>query len=274
MSLVPFCHVTDFAASIAGGMVVDESIMLGLAEAGNLACLKYAIETAGTPVNPEVKRRLARMGHGDAVRYLHATHHTLPYVMMVGAVEGDHTELLDFLWNRCECQFDTCLLHLAAYHGSSGCLSLLHNMGVAWIEDVADTAAARGHLACLQYALMHGCPMSSRAFKRAVRCGRTDTVRYLLENKLIDKEIMIRLPLDYGDDHLECVKMAHEHGCVVDTALLREAVRTLLVPKWRAHVRLARPICLYWCEQAAITSCGPTGAGRKRDRAAFEADFA
>jgi len=49
-------------------------------------------------------------------------------------------------------------------------------------------------------------------------------------------------------------------------------VREVLIPKWREVVRV-RPIALYWCELAGRTSYSVGGAGRKRDREEYEADF-
>ena len=40
-----------------------------------------------------------------------------------------------------------------------------------------------------------------------------------------------------------------------------------------AHVR-TRGVGMYWLGCATETACAPGGAGRKRDRAAFEAEFA
>ena len=45
--------------------------------------------------------------------------------------------------------------------------------------------------------------------------------------------------------------------------------------KWRAVVtwmNAVRPYGWHWVEQHAILTCAPGGAGRKRDRAAYEAD--
>lgn len=58
------------------------------------------------------------------------------------------------------------------------------------------------------------------------------------------------------------------------------ALRTppgLFVPmwmnKWRAHVRV-RGVAMYWLGETTRATCAPHGVGRKRDREAFEADFA
>jgi hypothetical protein len=44
--------------------------------------------------------------------------------------------------------------------------------------------------------------------------------------------------------------------------------------KWRAVAKLVavRPYAWHWLEQHEILTCAPGGAGRKRDRAAYEAD--
>ena len=59
---------------------------------------------------------------------------------------------------------------------------------------------------------------------------------------------------------------------------LREEVPAMvsglyLWPKLRAHVRM-RKIAIYWQEQAVKRACAPDGHGRKRDREAFEEEFA
>jgi hypothetical protein len=72
---------------------------------------------------------------------------------------------------------------------------------------------------------------------------------------------------------LECLKYALEQGCPYPSALLPQVARTILLPKWRAHVQTRR-IALYWNDQAGRTACAPEGPARKRDRAAFEAEFA
>jgi hypothetical protein len=65
----------------------------------------------------------------------------------------------------------------------------------------------------------------------------------------------------------------HECGCPYKADLRSTIVRKVLLPKWREAVR-ARGILFYWHEQAGRASHAPGGVGRKRDREAFEADFA
>lgn len=77
--------------------------------------------------------------------------------------------------------------------------------------------------------------------------------------------------------HLECLRYAHEHGCPwVYSRLytfMRGAIRCAVYwPKFREAVRV-RPYALRWQERVQMRVCAPGGAGRKRDRAAFEADF-
>ena len=49
--------------------------------------------------------------------------------------------------------------------------------------------------------------------------------------------------------------------------------RHVLWPKVRMHVRLVRPIALYWLDVTMRSGCAPGGNFRKRDREAFESDF-
>jgi len=123
-------------------------------------------------------------------------------------------------------------------------LRYAHEHGVPWDEYTCADAARNGHLECLKYAHEHGCPWTE------ITCSWAAYA-----------------------DQLECLQYAHEHGCPYPSRLLFVIVRTILLPKWRAHVRACR-IALYWNKQAGRTACAPEGAARKRDRAAFESEFA
>ena len=50
--------------------------------------------------------------------------------------------------------------------------------------------------------------------------------------------------------------------------------RHVLWPKLRAHVRYVRPAALHWLKLTVEAQYAEGGAGRKRDRAAFEIDRA
>jgi len=63
------------------------------------------------------------------------------------------------------------------------------------------------------------------------------------------------------------------HVLGVATTVPAQLARHVLWPLLAVHVRVARPVALFWQEQSVRASCAPGGAARKRDRAAFEADF-
>ena len=54
----------------------------------------------------------------------------------------------------------------------------------------------------------------------------------------------------------------------------RLIARHVLWPALRAHVRVVRPAALHWLDTAMRAACALGGTARKRDRDAFEADFA
>jgi hypothetical protein len=72
--------------------------------------------------------------------------------------------------------------------------------------------------------------------------------------------------------HLDCLKYARENGCPYPDIIRTTIVREVLIPKWRAAVRV-RAIAFYWDDLAGRTSHSVGGAGRKRAREAYEADI-
>ena len=54
---------------------------------------------------------------------------------------------------------------------------------------------------------------------------------------------------------------------------MRALVANYLLPKWRAHVRVVRPVAVYWLGRAMEAACADGGAARMSDRDAFEAEF-
>jgi hypothetical protein len=54
--------------------------------------------------------------------------------------------------------------------------------------------------------------------------------------------------------------------------LLPTIVRKILIPKWRAAVKI-RPYILYWMEHITQTLCAKDGRYQKEDLNSFEKDF-
>jgi len=131
----------------------------------------------------------------------------------------------------------------AAEFGHLENLKEAHERGCSWDEVTCSIAAQSGQLACLKYMHENGCPWDEHTCSLAAM------------NK-----------------HFDCLQYAYEHGCRYPAELRPQVARTILLPKWRAHVHTRR-IAFYWYEQAVRTACAPEGPARKRDRAAFEAEF-
>ena len=51
------------------------------------------------------------------------------------------------------------MCHRAAIHGRFKMLKFMHTHGWSWDERTTYTAAVKGHLDCLKYAVEHGCPV-------------------------------------------------------------------------------------------------------------------
>ena len=131
---------------------------------------------------------------------------------------------------------------LAARCGALDLLTYAHEQGCG-LRHVCTYAARHGHLECLKYAHEHGGKWGMLTCCDAARGG-----------------------------HWDCLRYAYERGCPYPVELRPTIVQQVLMPKWRNLVK-ARGICMFWLGETCVSTCAPEGAGRKRDRAAFEAEF-
>ena len=72
--------------------------------------------------------------------------------------------------------------------------------------------------------------------------------------------------------HFDCLKYAHENGCPYPKELMSTIVKEILIPKWRAAIKV-RFIIIYWMELGAQSSCAENGRARIEDINLFENDF-
>ena len=90
-----------------------------------------------------------------------------------------------------------------------------------WNEYTCAEAAKNGHLECLKYAHENGCPWDKNTCLWAAANG-----------------------------HLDCLEYAHKNGCPYPKYLLKFIIKKILIPKWRASVKV-RFIIFYWMELGA-----------------------
>ena len=159
----------------------------------------------------------------------------------------------------------------AARCGDLGVLRRQYERGVWWDSSLCDIAAEGGHLACLWYLHEHGCLWDELTCLKAAENGHLECLRYAHEHGCLWNEGTCYYACYRRE--WECLRYAIAHGCPHDKEDVRYLVRHYLLPKWRAHVRVVRPVALYWLERAMVKACASEGAARKRDREAFETDF-
>lgn len=233
------------------------------ARSGSLWCLRYAAE-CGCPLNPVTCALLAAEGgHLDCLEYAYhrgaprRVEH-MPRTMQLAA-RGGHVACVQFALAHGFPENDAC--RAAASGGQLGCLHVLHEHGCPWDEHVTEAAAAAGSVACLAYAHEHGCPWNAAASAAAWRApGAAPGYACLQYIALRGGPVDPETPPDVRRRHVSAVRARHILWPLVRAGVLAPIVRARIF--W------------YWYESAQRSACAPGGAGRERDRAAYEAEMA
>ena len=158
----------------------------------------------------------------------------------------------------------------AAENGHIECFKYAHENGCPWSSKTCLIAAANGHLECLKYAHENGCPWSTGTCFSAANKGHLECLKYAHENGCLwDNETCYFAAVN---DQFECMKYAYENGSPYSKELLPIIAKKILIPKWRASVKI-RPYAIYWMECSAQTSCAENGRARNEDINSFENDF-
>lgn len=143
-------------------------------------------------------------------------------------------------------QLDIHSYDLAIQQGDLELVKYLHSIGVPWGRLVTARAALYGKLDILKFADDNGCAWDNRACEMAADSDEFHIVKYVIEQGRF---------WDRGDPRLR--------------AFARLAVYWPRIRDF-SRKRHAEMVALGISEQAA---CAAGGAGRKRDRLAFEEDF-
>ena len=187
------------------------------------------------------------------------------------AADGRLDILIDFhriYKNKCYWYEKTC--SIAAEYGHLDCLKYLYVNGCPWDGWTCYYAALNGHLECLKYAHENGCPWSIGTCFSAANKGHLECLKYAHENGCLwDNETCYFAAVN---GHLDCLEYAHKNGCPYPKYLLKFIIKKILIPKWRASVKI-RPYAIYWMERSAQTSCAENGRARIEDINSFENDF-
>ena len=189
----------------------------------------------------------------------------------ITAALNGHIECLKYAHeNGCPWDDWTCLS--SAKNNHLECLKYAHKNGCPWDNWVCYWAAKYGHLECLKYAHENGCPWNDLTCAEAAKNGHLECLKYAHENGCLWYRESNTCPNAAANGHLDCLEYAHKNGCPYPNYLLKFIVRKILIPKWRASVKV-RFIIFYWMELGARTSCAENGRARIEDINSFENDF-
>ena len=261
----------------------QRKLCLAAVKYNSLDVLRYLTEQ-GCAWHEDASWLAVRNRHRDVLEHLHA--HGCPWNTRVTdtcAEQGD-LDLLKWVLAR-GCPWGIFTAIGAISNGDLQMLTYVHDWGCPIADFSIDEAAGCGALSCLAYLHEQGYPWSARTYAMAsgydsfypMREGYPDVVRYLHEHGCpMSEESLVGLARDERapSSQLECVRFMLAQGCPAEqrARLVRLVVRRLLLPRWRWMVKV-RPYALHWLEEHEKAQCAPDGAGKKRDRDAFEADF-
>ena len=255
-----------------------------LASGGNVDCLRYA-HAHGCPWHRASLYAAVLSADVTCIEFVH-THVAPPHVELAARL-GDLTALKALSADGRQHDWHAAMED-AASEGYCQCLSFAEMQVTKECEVIGDmhplwsarfhamsSAAARGRVLVLEYADSCGwLPPRSQddgvhLTARAARGDELACLRFLYACGCACNAFTMRAAVEKR--HFACVAYLHSIGCPYFAGDIAAIARYVLLPLWRDHVR-ARAIALYWAEAAGRTSYAPDGPGRKRDRAAFEAD--
>ena len=232
-------------------------------------------------IQKAVVKKALRNGHLDIIMDLHEINKDLfiqsedeyedddaYYYCKIAAFHG-HLECLKYL-HKNGCSWYACTCSNAAFNGHFECLKYAHENGCPWNEYTCADAARYGHIKCLKYAHENGCPWDNWVCYWAAENGHLECIKYAHKNGCHwDKQTCSNAA---KNSHFDCLKYAYENGCPYPKEVFSTIVKKILIPKWRASVKV-RFIIFYWMELGAQTSCAENGRARIEDINSFENDF-
>jgi hypothetical protein len=185
----------------------------------------------------ETTNEAAKKGHLECLKYLHENGRPWDADTCECAAENGHIECLKYAHkNGCKWNANTCAY--AAENGNLECLRYAHENGCKWNANTCTYAALNGQLECVKYAHENGCPWNAKTCSWTAERGQLECLKYLHENgcewnewtcayaaengsdakqaclALCERELLERSSNNPIHSHLECLKYAHEHGCL------------------------------------------------------------
>ena len=155
---------------------------------------------------PRTDMRLYMAVSRGSLHILEALHDTAPPQLVNFAKPIDIVDI----YGRAD--YNLCVV--AALHGHVNCMQYLHLHGCPLIAEVCKTAAEFGHLACLRYARSNGCMWDSDTCCYAAMNGHLECLEYAHENGCPWDKDTCSYAAEYG--HVECLIYASSQGCPWD----------------------------------------------------------
>ncbi len=224
---------------------------------------KWAMVAAAAAHVPkcDVMSALARRGHLDAMRQLHAQSRTASLVQpstLRQAAAGGHLNVVRWLMEEQGCRDGSCgeaytaaaeyaQLHIlqylrarqpplpcnihacvaAAHGGHVAILDWLRRDRLGWTSDVAAAAAGAGQLATLRWVVEQGCPLGTRngndCAREAAAGGHVDVLRFLGSQNCVLTAGVAEQAAQHGQ--LQALLWLRQKGCPWDGTCWVAAVR-------------------------------------------------
>lgn len=163
----------------------DRGLVRGAAKNGHLDCLKYMLDN-GFYVDRYTCEEAAKYGHVECLKCARERQPPAPWDLMVTyhAAEWGYLDCLKYALDN-GCPTDPRMWHTAAARGQIRILQYaMHEKGFQFDEGVCASAAANGQLDTLVWLHEEGCPWDKSTCEKAAKYGQFD-----------------------------CLKYAHSHGC-------------------------------------------------------------
>lgn len=135
-------------------------------------------------------------------------------------------------------------------------------------DEVTDAPAPHRHLvACWEHIMRQRIVYLAEISRLQIVSGGESVLKHSVLTKVFG------CPYRKVQKHLPSLRRLWDLGCPYqDRGSLQTIARHVLWQRLRDHVRV-RPYALHWQECTAISQCADGGAGRRRDREAFEEDM-
>ena len=220
LETLKYLHANDYPYS--------SQASIAAAENGHLEALKFLHEH-GYVFSPDVTKIAARL-YLDCVRYLVETlGYDITWSEVVEMMRHGSLDCLEYAFENVGDIFRehgaSLCLHAAMEGQESSLKFIIERVGAPkeWISSTCAVTAHEGHLTCLEYLHKHGCPMDEQVSCSAAVRGQLECLKFAMKHT---KPVYEILESAARNGHLDCLRYAYEHGCPLEEGLLNAAVES------------------------------------------------